>query len=266
MAQTTPGDSADPVSNAIVSPQASLFIRQILEAALDSPRAGGADWVPEAQALLANVMMNDYLNWWNLDCPVDPDEAQKYVTAAMGPPLRPDPVLALVYHAQALIYRAQRNHDDALCSFQQAAQLDDGFARAHAQIGNQYVRLGQEANSYPCFQRARIRAPNHPALGYFDWGEGRAYFQQLYWDLAIGLLERSVKRLPTVWYNRCFLAAAQDAAGHHQEAQDTITAFVDDPQFTGTFPLIKALPEPIPNTTVGAAWQRVLSLVKPHLP
>ena len=267
MAQT---DTADLVSNAFVSPKASLLLRHILKAAVESS-GEKADWKPEAHALLANVMMNDCLNWWNLDFPVELECVQHYVTCALSAnPPPPSPTQAHAQHAQALIHRAKHEHDLALTCFKKAAKLDSGFARAHAQIGNQYVRKGQAATSHHCFEKARSIAKNHPAIGYFDWGEGRAYFQEESWPQAIRFLRKSVKELPTVWYNRCFLAAAQDVAGHEGAAKRTITAFVEDPQFETTFPKITNLyettisrirersPQESSDDKVLAAWQRAL--------
>lgn len=279
MAQTaasTAGDIADLVSNAVVNPKASLLLRHILKAAVQNS-GEEADWKPEAHALLANVMMNDCLNWWNLDFPVDLECVQYYVTRALSAD-PPRPTQAHAQHAQALIYRANRKHALALTCFQKAADLDSGFARAHAQIGNQYVRTGQEAKSHDCFKKARSIAKNHPAIGYFDWGEGRAYFQKKRWPRAIRFLRKSVEELPTVWYNRCFLAAAQDAAGHTDDAIGTITDFVEDPQFETAFPKITELyettfskikelsPRESSNDSVFAAWQRALIFAKRHLP
>lgn len=257
-------DTADLVSNAFANPQFSLMLRQILQAALGSSSAAAASWAPEAQALLANVIMNDNLNWWNLSNPVDPKVVQNYITQALSSASQA--TQARAHLAQGLVHRANRKHPDALRRFQQAIDLDGGFARAYAQIGNQYVRLGEEKKSYPFFWMARKLAPNHPACGYFDWGEGRAYFQEEKWLEAINSLSASVKNLSTVWYNRCYLAAAQDAAGLTGVGLKTITDFVNDPQFQKTFSKIKALPQPDPSTPVGAGWKRVLEYVIPHLP
>lgn len=255
----------DLVSNAVVSPKASLLLRQILDAAVRSSDASEADWVPEARALLANVMMNDRLNWWNPDSEADLGIVQNHVDLALKSPRRS--TQAHAHHAQALIHRERGKHDKALSCFEQAIAADGGFARAYAQIGNQHVRLGQETKSYEFFQQARSIAENHPAIGYFDWGEGRAYFQEGKWPLAIYFLRKSVKELPTVWYNRCFLAAAQEAAEDKVAAEHTIIDFVNDSQFVTTFPRIKELsPRPTPKETAAAAWRRVLDFVKPRLP
>jgi tetratricopeptide (TPR) repeat protein len=210
-----PADTADPLSNVVTSPDASRVFRCILQAALDNQASKGKDWVPQAQALLANVLMNDHLNWWNQHEKIDRGgEAQKLVDSALGThPKPPDPVLALAHLAQGLIHRADKKHREALKSFKKARELDPGFARAQAQFGNQKILLGYEQEANAPLNKARTLNSNHPATGYFNWGIGRAYFQQKDWWNAIYWLKMSVDALPTVWYNRCYLAAAQDAAG-----------------------------------------------------
>lgn len=241
VAANPPADTADPISNAVTSPDASRFVRLILQNALanpaGSPPGAPPDWTAEVQALLANVMMNDSLNWWNLDLPVDVDEAQNYANQAIG--ANPSaPVLALAYHARGLTYRAQGNQQAASDDFEYArTKLDQGFARAHAQAGNQKILLGQAKNSHGDFQSARALAPHHPACGYFDWGDGRAYFQEQDWPNAIDRLTASVKKLQTVWYNRCYLAAAQHKspnAADNASAPNTMNDFLNDPRFGST--------------------------------
>jgi tetratricopeptide (TPR) repeat protein len=260
----TAADTADPVSNVVVSPKASLFVRQILLAALANLPTPTPDWVPEAQALLANVLMNDYLNWWNPNFPVDVSVAQNYANEAIATkPSPPDQVLALAYHALGLTERAQGNHAAALSDFVQAATLDRGFARAIAQVGNEYVLVGQVANSHGYFQDARKLAPNHQTCGYFDWGDGRACFQEAAsagnpnWSDAISLLQKSVSELPTVWYNQLYLACAQDAAGQTNAAQQTLNAFLGNKCFGKTMlDKLAALPPPNQTDPLFAARQR----------
>jgi tetratricopeptide (TPR) repeat protein len=265
VAANPPADTADPISNAVTSPVASRFVRLILQNALANPagppQGAPPDWTAEVQALLVNVMMNDHFNWWNLDLPVDIDDAQKCANLAIKAKPSP-PVLAHAYHARGLTYRAQGSQQAASDDFEYArTKLDQGFARAHAQAGNQKVLLGQAKNSHGDFQTARKLAPNHPASGYFDWGEGRACFQEAAtsagkpdWSEAIRLLKTSIKELPTVWYNRLYLACAQDADRQTVAAQQTLDCFraiFGQPMLDQ----LKALPPPSPGDPMFAARQ-----------
>src|SRR5882724_49785 len=201
-------DTGDAVSNAVVNPEASLFIREILEKALTNPAGVAPRWLADAWALLANVLMNDYLNWWN---DAGPEELKKADNAVQNA-LALNPNLAFAHHAMGLIYRARRQHNAARKAFKRAKCLDSGFARAYAQFGNQKAALAREDEVQRPLDTAIKLGPGHPASGYFYWGKGRGYFQATVsspkpnWSDAIIWLNRSVESLPTVWYNRCYLA------------------------------------------------------------
>ncbi len=257
-------DTADAVSNAVVTPEASLFLREILEKALTNPAGMVPRWFAHSWAMLANILMNDYLNGWNSAGPAELRKAEDAVHNALA--LNPN--CAFAYHAQGLIHRAKGEHEQALDVFQQALGQDSGFARAHAQIGNQKILLGQEDAAQQHLDQAINLNPYHPATGYFYWAKGRAYFQQEKWADAITWLAKSVKALPTVWYNRCYLAAAQDSAGdaaNKAQAQNTIQDFLNDQRF-GKPILVRALASLQPNSNnspkVAAARKRVYDFLK----
>jgi len=240
---------ADPASNAVVSPEVSYFTRVLLKAALKNSADLSPAWVAQAQALLANVLMNDYLNWWN-DADLDKStlsDAQNAIDEAMklNPP---DPVRALACHVQGLIERATGKPNPARKTFRQAKELDSGFARAHAQFGNQKAALGRPEEVQDPLDKAMELSPRHPASGYFYWGKGRGYLERQDWGDAIYWLKKSVEVLPTVWYNRCYLATAQhnspdqgDRAAALKTVEDFINKFDQD-----TFERIKKL-TPDPN-------------------
>jgi tetratricopeptide (TPR) repeat protein len=262
----------DPIVNAVVSPQASRFVRLILRSALDTPTPDlTPDEIAEAQALFANVIMNDVLNWWNTDLKENVHDAQISANNA----LTHDPKLSLALHARGLVNRALKDPSGALSDFQQAVTQDPNFARAYAQVGNQKALDNlidpQKDNPHGDFTNARRVAPNHPALGYFDWGEGRLYFIEAVsgtapWSKAICCLQKSVNELPTVWYNRCYLAAAQHSSSDplaNAAAPQTVQDFINDPRFDqATFTQIKQL-KPDPKDPVR---KRVLDFVQPLLP
>ncbi len=215
---------SDPMSDVAVDPGASFVVRQILESALAN--AGGSSpslaWVPDAQALLANVLMNDYLNAWN-GADADKNTLTKAQNAANQAGNS-----ALAQHAQGLIYRAQGNHSGALTAFQQAS----GFARAQAQVGNQLVLTGGNTKQARTqIQKVIRQNPLHPASGYFYWAMGRAYFVDQDWRNAITWLTKSVGVLKTVSYNLAYLAAAKQHVGDTEGAKTTLQQFINDPRF-----------------------------------
>jgi tetratricopeptide (TPR) repeat protein len=261
-AAIVPADTADPISNAVLTPEASLFVRQILQSALANGTAASANWRAAAQALLANVLMNDVLNEWNPNVPVDIAKAQAAADAAKRTSL-PKTVQALAWHAQGLINRSNRNYQDALSAFQKAATLDPGFARGQVQLANQRVLSGGNTNQARTeIQRVIDQNPLHPASGYFYWAMGRAYFVDQDWPNAIKWLTKSVKALPTVTYNRAYLAAAKQHAGNIRGAKTIVRQLVNDPRFDqATFARIKQL-NPDPKDP---ARKRMLDFVQPLL-
>src|SRR3954469_20555748 len=56
---------ANAASNALITPETARFIREILQKALTNPVGVAPRWLAEAWALLANVLVNDYLHSWN---------------------------------------------------------------------------------------------------------------------------------------------------------------------------------------------------------
>jgi tetratricopeptide (TPR) repeat protein len=226
--------SSDPVSNPVLSPEASLFTRELLENALANPPAAAAGWRAKAQALLANVLMNDVLNGWNNAGQAEINNAQTQVNNAIAAN-PPNPVMALAQHAQGLIHRGARpnpNHAGAQAAFQNALNLDPGFARAQVQLANELVLSGGNTNQARAqIQTAINQNPLHPAVGYFYWAMGRAYFVDQNWPDAIKWLSKSVNALPTVTYNRAYLAAAKQHAGNVRGAQITKRQFINNPQF-----------------------------------
>jgi len=221
-----PTTVSDPMSDVAVDPGASFVVRQILESALANAAGPSPSpaWVPDAQALLANVLMNDYLNAWN---GADADKntltkAQNAVNQARNS--------ALAQHAQGLIYRAQGNHSGALTAFQQSSGA--GFVRAQAQVGNQLVLSGGNTKQARTqIQKVIRQNPLHPASGYFYWAMGRAYFVDQDWRNAITWLTKSVDAAPNVSYNLAYMAAAKQHAGDTEGAKTTLQQFIDDPRF-----------------------------------
>jgi hypothetical protein len=257
---------ADPISDAVVSPEASLAARSLLKMVLANSAGAPAALVAIVHAMLANVLMNDVLNWWNGAGPDELKDAKSDADEA----IKLNPNLPLGFHARGLVRRAEGDPQGASDDFAYARNLDSSFARAYAQAGNQKALRGQPQNSHGDFADARRLAPHHRAIGYFDWGDGRAYFQQAVqsnaqadWSNAIDSLTKSVRELPTVWYNRCYLAAAQNSAGDNAGGRQTITDFINDRRFDQTtFTRIKQL-KPDPKDP---ARQRMLDFVQPLLP
>ena len=216
--ESSVADPADPISHAVLSKEGSLFVRQILLSAVENPVGLDGHQLALANALLANVLMNDVLNGWNGAGLDQVAQARKAVGAAR------ESNLPLMHHAEGLILRFEKNHDGARQAFERAAVGDPSFARALAQIGNQWILLGEPGKAHENVDKAIKLSPNHPASGYFYWIKGRAFFHEEKWDQAVKWLAKSVEALPTVPYNRYYLACAQ-----HHAAKNTLQTFINHP-------------------------------------
>ncbi len=127
------------------------------------------------KALLANVLMNDVLNWWNGAGPPELNEA----SVAADEAIKLNSNSALAHHAQGLVQSAKGHHNDARKAFREAKRKDDRFARGHAQFGNQKSFLGRlDEVQDPLDKAISLINLYHPARGYFYWGKGRGYFEQ----------------------------------------------------------------------------------------
>jgi tetratricopeptide (TPR) repeat protein len=163
---------ANAASNGLITPETSRFLREILQKALRNPVGVAPRWVAEAWALLANILVNDYLHSWNHAGRVELNEAEE----AMENALAIDPQLALAHHSNGLIHRARGDHQAALDAFTQAVQFDPRFARALAQQANELTLLGRPQEALPRVEEAIKLDPHDPALGIFYWVKGRAHF------------------------------------------------------------------------------------------
>jgi tetratricopeptide (TPR) repeat protein len=222
---------ANAAANSLVTPETSRFIREILEKALTNPVGVAPRWAAEAWALLANILVNDYLQSWNHAGMVELNTAEDAVQNALAIDRR----LVLAYHAKGLVCRARGDHKAALRAFERAVVLDGSFARAHAQRANELTLLGQPANALLHVQAAIDLSPNDPALGTFRWIQGRAYFvaaqaDATQYDAAIQSLEQAVQLLPTVWFTWAYLISALTHRDVNR-AKAVLAQFANQPQF-----------------------------------
>lgn len=211
---------ADVVANVVVNSEASRFLREILEKAIANPAGVAPRWLAETWALLANILVNDYLNNWNHAGKDDVRKAEEAVLNALAI----DPRLALAHHANGLIHRARGQHQAALNAFERAVEFDPYFARAQAQLGNELVLLGRPGDATQPLEKVIELNQHHPAIGYFYWIIGRAYFFDEKYREAIPWLRKSASALPTVWYNRLYLVSALAHVGGTDGAEETVEA------------------------------------------
>lgn len=238
---------ANAASNALFTPETSRFLREILEKALTNPVGVAPRWLAEAWALLANLLVNDYLHDWNHPGYAELNRAEEAAQNALAI----DPNLALANHANGLNHRARGDHQAAFDAFSLAVDSDPNFARAHAQKGNELILLGRPEDALPCVEKAIELSPNDPALSIFYWIKGRAHFFTAQYDQAIPCLRKSVELQSNVWYNWLYLASAY-ALGEKKDiatASAVLEQFKLQPQFGEyTVKLVEQLEKANPDT------------------
>jgi tetratricopeptide (TPR) repeat protein len=102
-----------------------------------------------AWALLANVLISDYLNRWN-EAGTGGNLGDNLLTdaeTAVGKALNLDDTFALAHYANGLVLRARGRCTEALHAFERAINRDSTFARAHAQKGSELINDGQFDNT-----------------------------------------------------------------------------------------------------------------------
>jgi len=102
------------------SPQNTAFVREILGAALEKAMSVAPHFrTAEAWATLANALICDHLNRWNLEKP----SALKQAEDAVRQALAIDGDLPLAHFVDGFVKRANGHHQAALLAFDKALQL-----------------------------------------------------------------------------------------------------------------------------------------------
>jgi tetratricopeptide (TPR) repeat protein len=122
-----------------------------------------------AWALLANVLISDYLNRWN-EAGAGGNLGDNLLTdaeTAVGKALNLDDTFALAHYANGLVLRARGRCTEALHAFERAINLDSTFARAYAQKGSELINDGEFDDALTEIDKAIKAGPADPSLGMF---------------------------------------------------------------------------------------------------
>jgi tetratricopeptide (TPR) repeat protein len=188
-----------------------------------------------AWALLANVLISDYLNRWN-EAGAGGNPGDNLLTdaeTAVGKALNLDDTFALAHYANGLVLRARGRCTEALHAFERAINLDSTFARAYAQKGSELINDGQFDDALTEIDKAIKAGPADPSLGMFYWNRGRAYFFKEQYDDAIAALKDAVKFRSNLWHNELYLAAAYWKLNDQSNATKIVQDFLKkNPGFT----------------------------------
>jgi class 3 adenylate cyclase/TolB-like protein/Flp pilus assembly protein TadD len=200
----------------IPTPEKSLEARHHAEAGLRADPESARLW-----ALLANVLMSDFLNAWNGAGMAELDRAEHAADKAISL----DPTVAVAHYALGFVRRVRGDHVGARGAFQEAIRLDPNFARAYAQLANELVFLGSAHEAIPMAEEAARLSPKDPSIGVFRWVKGRAYFSLGDYPNAIKWLAESVRLRPNLWFSQAWLTAAYALNNQDSEARATREKF-----------------------------------------
>jgi tetratricopeptide (TPR) repeat protein len=91
------------------------------------------------------------------------------------------------------------------------------------------VFLGRAKEAPAQVKKVITISPRDPALGFFYWIMGRAYFAMGDYDTAINWLQKSVQLQPTLWFSRVDLISAYALTGRLEqpEAQAALSEYRD---------------------------------------
>jgi adenylate cyclase len=190
--------------------------RKSLEASL-ALDPGSAD----AWSELALVLVRNFLRDWNHAKREDLARAEEAVQKAFAI----DRSIAITHLADGYVCRLKGDHHGALDAFDRALELNPNHALACAQKALQLVFLGRAEEAPPLIKKVITISPRDPALGFFYWIMGRAYFAMGNYDNAIDWLQKSVQLQPTLWFSRIELISAFALKGRQQEAQAALSEY-----------------------------------------
>ncbi len=142
-----------------------------------------------------------------------PDRAYELVQRALAL----DERLPQVHWVLGEVELYRRNYAGAQAAIERAIALDPNWADAHAQAANILIYSGRPEEALGVFDQAMRLNPRFPAP--YLRQRGKAYLTLHRYEQAIADLEEALRRNPTLWDARLFLAASYAHAGRIAEAE-----------------------------------------------
>ena len=198
------------------TPEKYLQARRHIEESLVRDPGSSESW-----ALLATLLLSDYMNAWNNAGLEDVNRAEEAYKQALAI----DPSSAVAHYAAGLVHRVRGDHDDALYEFETAITLNPNLAVAYAQKANELVSLGRGQEAVTVGEKAVSLSPRDPSIGVFYWVIGRAYFTEGSYEETAVWLKKSVEERSNLWFNRAWLISAYSLRGRDKEARATLDDF-----------------------------------------
>ena len=152
-----------------------------------------------------------------------------------------DPDWTYPHDIKGIILRAKGRPDEAVAEHERALTLDPSNVDAAAQLGIDYLYLGQCDKSLEYLDAAIRASPDDPALVWWYENKAWANFGLKNYDQAIEWARRSIAINPNSDpYSHVVLVAALALAGQDAEAREALQRYLALP-FTGPVKTIAAI-------------------------
>jgi TolB-like protein/Tfp pilus assembly protein PilF len=172
----------------------------------------------------------------------DPKRDLKQADELESKALALDPDYGVAHHMKGNILQAEGRAEAAVAEHERALAIDPSLADAVANLGVDYLFLGQSEKSIEYFDKAIRMSEHDPALLYWYGLKAYAYFGLKQYDQAIDWGRRAIAINPNyVPYIHVILVAALAVTDHEAEAREALQRYL-------------ALPSSAPLRTI-AAWK-----------
>jgi adenylate cyclase len=188
-------------------PEANRLARENLEKAIEiDPNFA------RAYAVLANTYRIEFISRWS----ENPDESLRLAKLFIKKALSLDSDLAQAHFVNGLIYRDQREYDQAIASAANAIAINPSYSDAFILLASVMCFAHMPAHSVELISKAIRLNPDHPINYKFHLGQCQFVSGQV--DQAIDTFEEAIERNPVAQRTNIWLAASYARAGRIEEA------------------------------------------------
>lgn len=128
-----------------------------------------------------------------------------------------DNSISQLHFARAVLYLAQRNHDDAIMAAYRAIQLDPNYADGYAVLAQALSYAGVLNEAMAAIRSAKRLNPLYPFT--YLWIEAHILFLQGHYEEAIPVLQEVIWRNPSFDAGHLMLAAVYGQLGRREDAE-----------------------------------------------
>jgi tetratricopeptide (TPR) repeat protein len=158
-----------------------------------------------------------------------------------------DPDYGVAHHMKGNILQAEGRAEEAVAEHERALAIDPSLADAVANLGVDYLFLGQSEKSIEYFDKAIRMSAHDPALLYWYGLKAWAYFGLKQYNQAIDWARRAIAVNPNyIPYTHVVLVAALALTDHDADAREALQRYL-------------ALPSSAPLKTI-AEWKAHYSI------